>query len=162
MRINATAGPVGRRRPCSQFCTVRTLTFSSRANCACVSRVRYRICTRRAGENSYLDPVGTATPDTPQRGAARRHDGGDSSSFRGLPRRGFSPIAQLPSCCLLNMVGSCRRERRTSRRNTRGNCKFLAASGPPHGRLVRCAARTLSADCMCRSGNLGITRQRRS
>ena len=48
----AAAAPVGRRRPCSQFCTVRTLTFSSRANCFCDSLVRCRMCTRRVGENS--------------------------------------------------------------------------------------------------------------
>jgi len=148
MRINETAGPVGRRRPCSQFCTVRTLTFSSRANCVCDSRVRCRMCMRRVGENSYLDPAGTATPDAPRGGAARRHEGGDSSSFRGLPRRGFSPMAHSSNWCLLSMDGSCRRERRPSRRITHGNCEFLTTTGALKIRAARCAERAPRAGCV--------------
>ena len=33
-RKRTRAGPCGRRRPCSQFCSVRTLMPSSAANCS--------------------------------------------------------------------------------------------------------------------------------
>src|SRR5580658_9976825 len=39
----AAAGPVGRRRSCSQFCNVFTLTPISRANSDCERLVRSRI-----------------------------------------------------------------------------------------------------------------------
>lgn len=46
MRNKATAGPVGRRRACSQFCRVLTLTPSKLANSDCDKLLRSRIsCT---------------------------------------------------------------------------------------------------------------------
>ena len=61
MLNSAAAGPVGRRRSCSQFCSVFTLTPINRANSDCDRLVRSRI-TRTPEERTAIRREGVRWP----------------------------------------------------------------------------------------------------
>ena len=62
MVSKATAGPVGRRRCCSQFCKVRVLTRIKRANSLCDKPVRSRTACTSVSGSGACRPTGRFLP----------------------------------------------------------------------------------------------------
>ena len=93
IRRRAAAGPVGRRRSCSQFCNVFTLTPISRANSDCERLVRSRIARIPEDPTSnrreaFHRPWRIAPP-------SRTLSSGSSNIFGFIPELLFDQLGEL-------------------------------------------------------------------